>query len=79
MDELKVYQVVEIIRTLKGMSKSQLARKCGYTPAWYTPISTGKHRLDVETLKQIADVLEVDVCIFFKKELSESLKSKKVC
>jgi len=67
---MMMYEKIELIRQRKGVTKTHIANKCNKTSAWYTDISHGKIRINVEVLQQIADALEVDVKIFFEDDLS---------
>jgi transcriptional regulator with XRE-family HTH domain len=64
---------VEQVRKRKGVTKAHIARRCGHSPSWYHDISKGRRKMTVETLEQIADVLEVPVTHFFEDKISESL------
>lgn len=74
---MKMHEKIELIRQRKGVTKTHIANRCNKTSAWYTGISKGRSRIDVETLQQIADALEVDVRIFFEDDLSATLKNQK--
>lgn len=70
-----VHLNVEKLRIAKGISKTHLAKKMGLTLQGYTHIASGQVRLDVERLKTIANILEVDPAIFFNDELTDSVIS----
>lgn len=72
---MDINQKIEYIRRQKGILKSHIASKCGYKPSWYTAIANGKKRITVDDLQKIADALGVDVTVFFKENLSETLKN----
>ncbi|MFC2948574.1 helix-turn-helix domain-containing protein [Virgibacillus sediminis] len=74
---MKIHEKIELIRQRKGVTKTHIANKCNKTSAWYTGISKGRSKIDVETLQQIAEALEVDVRIFFEDNLSVTLNSEK--
>lgn len=74
---MRIHEKVELIRKRKGITKKHIADRCNKTSAWYTGVSQGRTRIDVETLEEIADALGVDVRIFFGNELSVTLKSDK--
>lgn len=61
---MMVYEKIEQIRKQKGVTKKHIAEKCNKSSAWYTDISRGRRGINVETLKLIANALEVDVRIF---------------
>lgn len=73
---MDINQKIEYIRQQKGILKSYIAAKCGYKPSWYTDIANGKKRITVDDLQKIANALGVDVTIFFKENLSETLKNR---
>lgn len=68
-----IHKNVEKVRIAKGMTKTHLANKLNLSLQGYRHISSGEVRLDVERLKIIADVLEVDPGVFFDNELTESV------
>ncbi|ULL14327.1 XRE family transcriptional regulator [Paenibacillus sp. H1-7] len=71
-----VYENVERIRKSKGVTKTHMAKKLGMTLQGYRHITSGSTRLDVERLKVIADILNVEVGIFFDNKLTESVINK---
>lgn len=73
---MDINQKIEYIRRQKGILKSHIASECGYKPSWYTGIVKGKKRITVDDLQKIASALGVDVTIFFKENLSETLKNQ---
>lgn len=62
---IAVHLKIEEIRTRKGVTKTHIARKCSKTTAWYHGISVGRRKLNVDTLQEIANALEVDIKDFF--------------
>lgn len=70
-----VHQRIEKIRKEKGVTKTHIANKCGKSVAWYSGISTGRRKPNIESVQQIADALETDVRNFFGDKLSVTLKS----
>ena len=74
---MKVHEKIEEIRKSKGVTKTHIAKKCNKTVAWYYGISKGKRTLNVQTLQEIANALEVDVKNFFDNELSDSLNGER--
>lgn len=72
---MEIHEKIELIRSRKGITKKHIAERCNRTSAWYTGISQGRTKIDVNTLIKIADALDVDVKVFFDDELSESRKS----
>lgn len=72
-----VHLRIEEIRERKGVTKSHIARGCERTPQWYSKVSKGSIVLDVITLERIAEVLEVDVIVFFENKLNVTFNSEK--
>ncbi len=64
---------VRDIREAKGITGSHVAEKIGFTPQGYRHIEKGNSRLQAETLKSIAVVLEEPVSVFFDREQTESV------
>src|SRR5262245_22868330 len=52
---------IRAIRTLKGLSQSDLAKKAGLTPRYVTRIENDPQNLTIDNLERIAAVLEVSV------------------
>lgn len=75
---LNLNEKIEHIRKQKGVQKQFVAHKCGKHPYWYTRLIKGKVKITVDDLQNIADALEVDIEIFFKEKLSETLKNDKL-
>lgn len=65
-----VHMKIEEIRIKSGVTKTHIAKKCGKSVSWYCGISSGRRKASIESLKEIADALQVDVRIFFEDELS---------
>lgn len=72
-----IYERIEEIRKSKGITKTHIARVCNRTVSWYHGISTGRRKLNVDSLEQIALALGVSVKDFFEEKLSETLKKDK--
>jgi transcriptional regulator with XRE-family HTH domain len=70
---LMVHLNVEKIRKAKGITKTHIAKKLGMTLQGYSHITSGTVRLDVERLKVIALIFNVDPAIFFNDQLTESV------
>lgn len=68
-----IHERIEAIRIRKGVTKTHIAKSCGRSIGWYHGISTGRRKPSVDYLEKIADALEVDVKVFFDKELSDTL------
>ena len=69
-------QTIRNIRENKGMKAVFVARKIGMSPAGYGGIELGKVKVSLERAKQIADVLGVDMSIFFRPEVGETLNAE---
>lgn len=69
MVHANVYQ----LRKAKGVTKTHMASMLGISLQGYSHIEQGNVRLDVERLKVIAQVLSVDVAIFFDDKLTKSV------
>ncbi|GIO24281.1 helix-turn-helix domain-containing protein [Oceanobacillus sp. J11TS1] len=74
---MQIHEKIEFIRQQKKITKTQIAEICSKTPAWYTNISNGKTKIDVDTLEKIADALDIDVKMLFDKELNDALNKCK--
>ncbi len=68
-----IHTNVEKIRIAKGVTKTFLANKIELSLQGYRHIAAGSVRLDVERLKTIGRVLNVDPSIFFDDELTDSV------
>ena len=71
-----VHENVEKIREVKGITKTHIAKKLELSLQGYRHIMSGEVRLDVERLKIIADILEVEPAVFFDEKLTESVIKK---
>ncbi|MCG8400851.1 MAG: helix-turn-helix domain-containing protein [Firmicutes bacterium] len=71
-----VHENVEKIRVAKGVTKTYLAGKLGMSVQGYRHIFSGNTRLDVERLKIIADLLDVEPAVFFDDHLTKSVIEK---
>lgn len=71
-----VYENVEKIRKVKGVSKTHIANKLNMSLQGYRYLASGKTRMDVERLKTIAVVLGVNPSVFFDDKLTESVISE---
>ncbi|UOF90847.1 helix-turn-helix transcriptional regulator [Fodinisporobacter ferrooxydans] len=68
---------IEEIRKKKGVTKTHIAKKCGRSVSWYCGIATGRRKPNVDSIRMIAEALDVDVRIFFDQQLSETLNNAK--
>ena len=59
------------IRIDKGISQAYMARKLGFESSQrYANIEYGTNRLTAEVAKKAADILEVDMNVFFDQKLN---------
>lgn len=70
-----VHENIEKIRKFKGVTKTHIAKHLGLSLQGYRHIANGTTRLDVERLKKISEILDVDTAIFFDEKLTESVIS----
>lgn len=61
------------IRGDKGMTQIFVARQLKKTPQWLSNIEKGRREIGARELHQIAEVLGVNVGIFFEGKLNETL------
>lgn len=66
-----IHKNVERIRKAKGVTMTHLANKLDLTLQGYSHIASGNVRLDVERLKIIGLVLNVNPGIFFDNKLTD--------
>lgn len=64
-----VHERLREVRLQLGVRQNYIAGKLEKSPSWYHGIETGRRRLDVETLVAIADIIGVDVAVFFDKNV----------
>ena len=63
------------IRRSKGISQVFIAGKLNKTSAWLSNIENGRREIGAEELHQIAEVMGVNIGIFFKDELNDTFSS----
>jgi transcriptional regulator with XRE-family HTH domain len=68
-----IHENVERIRVARGITKTFVAKKLRISLQGYMHIATGHVRLDVERLKTLAMILNVEPAIFFDNRLTESV------
>lgn len=73
---MTVGEKIKKIRKEKGMSQKELSGKLGTTPQNLAQYENGKRNPKFESLRKIADVLEVDVMEFVKEQQSNETTSK---
>ncbi|MFY2158226.1 helix-turn-helix domain-containing protein [Cytobacillus firmus] len=64
---------VEKIRKARGVTKTHIAQALNLSLQGYRHIASGSVRLDVERLKIIGSVLNVNPSVFFDNELTDSV------
>lgn len=68
-----VHENIEKIRKHKGVTKTHIAKHLGLSLQGYRHIANGTTRLDVERLRKISEVLDVETSIFFDEQLTDSV------
>lgn len=61
------------IRCDKGMSQVFIAGKLGKTSAWLSNIEKGRRGIGAKELNQVAEILGVDIGIFFSENINGEL------
>lgn len=76
---MTVGEKIKKIRKEKALSQKYLANKLGITPVMISQYENGKRKPKFETLRKIADVLEVDVMEFMQEQqvIETALKTDK--
>ena len=79
MNKSHVAAAIKSIRLYRGMTQEELARKLFVTRQTVSNYETGRSNPDIETLKRISEILEVDVndIIYGNGELLTSVISKR--
>lgn len=79
MNNNKFGETIVLLRKEKGMTQKELADKLGVTDKAVSRWETGKNYPDIETLKKLAEVLEVSVNELLQGDikLAENKKNKK--
>lgn len=68
-----VHENVEKIRVAKGVTKTHMAKKLEMSLQGYSHLLSGNVRLDVERLKLIAAILDVEPGVFFDDKLTDAV------
>ena len=68
---MPVIENIRRIREAKGVSKTFVAKHLGLTLQGYRYIESGEVKLDVERMKKIGRILNVDSSIFLKDERTD--------
>jgi transcriptional regulator with XRE-family HTH domain len=71
-----IHDNVRKIREAKGVTKTHLSKQLHMSVMGYSHIEKGNTRLDVERLAVIANILNVEVSVFYDIELTESVIEK---
>jgi len=58
---------IKLIRERKGISGKELAERLGLSPSQVSRLEKGQRRINAETLRRIAEVLEVSPAVFFRE------------
>jgi putative transcriptional regulator len=79
MVEMRNQDLATVIRTIrksKGITATFISNKLGYKAvSSYTRLENGESTISLETAKKIADLLSVDLNVFFDEKLCESHNS----
>lgn len=70
---MPVNENIRRIRESKGVSKTFVAKHLGLSLQGYRYIESGDVKLDVERMKKIARILNVDSSIFLNDKLTDSV------
>lgn len=77
-----VHKNLKNIRSAKGITQAYLAKSIGISNMAYSRMESGETKIDVERLKMLSIILDVDVNIFFDEELTDfvikSMNKKRV-
>ncbi len=71
-------QRIADLRTQKGMTQTFVAAQLGRTPQWLSNIEKGRRAIGAEELHRIAEVLGVDVGLFFAQKVNTALTNQAV-
>lgn len=66
---MDIGQRIKRIRTMKGISQIHICSALGRSPAWLSNIETGRRSISTYELEKIADVMGIDIAVFFAKPL----------
>lgn len=64
------------LRKAKGVTKTAIAKYLGLSLQGYRYLESGESRLDVERLKLIANILDVECAAFFNDKMIDSIIAK---
>jgi len=53
--------LVRRLRQEAGLSQDRLAERLGHRQSWISKVESGERRLDLEELRQLCEVLDVDL------------------
>ena len=70
---MKLGERIAKIRRSKGISQVFITQKLGKTPAWLSNIEKCRRDIGAEELNQVAEILGVDIGVFFDEELNKKL------
>jgi transcriptional regulator with XRE-family HTH domain len=70
---MSVRENVKRIREACGVTKTHVAKGLGMSLQGYRYIESGDSKLDVERLKAIGKILNVDSAVFFDDKLTDSV------
>ncbi|MFS0560089.1 helix-turn-helix transcriptional regulator [Terribacillus sp. 179-K 1B1 HS] len=73
---MTVNKKVREIRFSKGITQVHVAKKLGLSVSTYNSYELGRRKINVETLRDIAAILDEPIENFFDQDLYETKKSK---
>ena len=73
--KMNLGQNIAKIRISKGVTQTFVTKSIGKSPQWLSNIEKGRRAIGADELHQIAEVLGVDVGIFFDQRVNEACNS----
>lgn len=70
---MKLGEKIAKIRRSKGMSQVFITQRLGKTSAWLSNIERCHREIGAKELNQVAEILGVDISVFFTEELNGEL------
>lgn len=63
---MEIYEMIEMLRVNRGITKSHIAKRFSKTITWYTFISEGKINIKAKDIPIFAELLGVSSGFFFE-------------
>lgn len=70
---MKLGEKISKIRRSKGMSQVFITQRLSKTSAWLSNIERCRREIGAKELNQVAEILGVDISVFFTEELNGEL------